>query len=170
MPRSTAFWPSARCGILAASAAIAAGSLLLLPKLTFDFNPLNLRSARAESVATLLDLMLKNVDTTPIRSRSLAPTLPDAVALAKRLAALPEVSRVITLASFIPEQQEAKLALLADASMLLDPTLNPPAVKPPPATEETARAMLRTATALDQAAGPQPVGLPRTMRHALRGR
>ena len=144
--------------ILAASAAIAAGSLLLLPKLTFDFNPLNLRSARAESVATLLDLM-KNVDTTPNTIEVLAPTLPDAVALAKRLAALPEVSRVITLASFIPEQQEAKLALLADASMLLDPTLNPPAVKPPPSDEETARAMLRTATALDQAAGPQPVGV-----------
>ena len=46
-----------RVGVLVAAALIAVGSLLLLPRLRFDFNPLNLRSAQAESVATLLDLM-----------------------------------------------------------------------------------------------------------------
>src|SRR4029079_4003169 len=53
-----------RLGVLAVAAAIAVGSLLLLPKLRFDFNPLNLRSVQAESVATLLDLM-QSPDTTP---------------------------------------------------------------------------------------------------------
>ena len=146
-----------RIGVLIAAAAVAAGSLLLLPKLRFDFNPLNLRSVQAESVATLLDLM-KNPDTTPNTIQILAPTLADAVALTKRLSALPDVNRALSLASFIPEQQEAKLALLADAAMLLDPALNPLDVKAPPTDEETVRAMLRTAQALEQAAGPTPAG------------
>jgi hypothetical protein len=144
-----------RIGILVAATLVAVGSLLLLPKLRFDFNPLNLRSAQAESVATLLDLM-KSPDTTPNTIQVLAPTLGDAVALKKQLSELPEVNRALSLASFIPEHQEAKLALLADAAMLLDPALNPLDVKAPPTDEETVRAMLRTAQALEQAAGPTP--------------
>ena len=51
---------------------------------------------------------MKSPDTTPNTIEILAPTLADAAALAKRLSALPEVNRAITLASFIPEQQEAE--------------------------------------------------------------
>ena len=147
-----------RIGILVAATLVAVVSLLLLPKLRFDFNPLNLRSAQAESVATLLDLM-KSPDTTPNTIQVLAPTLGDAVALTKQLSELPEVNRALSLASFIPEHQEAKLALLADAAMLLDPALNPLDVKAPPTDQETVRAMLRTAQALEQAAGPTPAGV-----------
>jgi len=150
-----------RIGILVAAAVIAVGSLLLLPKLRFDFNPLNLRSAQAESVATLLDLM-KNPDTTPNTIEILAPTLGDAMALTKRLSGLPEVNRALSLASFIPDQQEAKLALLADAAMLLDPALNPLDVKAPPTDQETVLAMKRTAQALEQAAGPAPASVAAT--------
>jgi hopanoid biosynthesis associated RND transporter like protein HpnN len=155
------FLTQRRLGLLIAAAVIAAGCLLLLPQLTFDFNPLNLRSARAESVATLLDL-LKDPDTTPNTIEVMAATQMSAVALAKRLSQLPEVNRAITLSSFVPEQQEGKLMLLADAAMLMDPALNPPAVKPPPSDAETVRAMLRTAHALDQAAGPHPAGVAAT--------
>ncbi len=137
-----------RIGVLAVAGAIAIGSLLLLPKLRFDFNPLNLRSVQAESVATLLDLM-QSADTTPNTIEILAPTLSDAEALATRLSALPDVHRALTLASFIPAQQDAKLALLGDAAMLLDAALNPLDVKPPPTDEETVRAIVRTAQALD---------------------
>jgi hopanoid biosynthesis associated RND transporter like protein HpnN len=144
-----------RIGVLIAAALLAAGSLALLPQLRFDFNPLNLRSARAESVATLLDLM-KSPDTTPNTIEILAPNLDAAVALGKRMSALPDVNRALTLASFIPEQQDAKLALLGDAAMLLDPALNPLDVKPPPTDQDTVRAMKRTAEALAQAAGPNP--------------
>lgn len=144
--------------ILVAAVAIAIGSLMLLPKLRFDFNPLNLRSSQAESVATLLDLM-KSPDTTPNTIEILAPSIGDAVSLTKRLSALPEVNRALSLASFIPDQQEAKLALLADAAMLLDPALNPLDVKGPPTDEETVRAMKRTAQALEQAASPHPAGV-----------
>ena len=147
-----------RIGILVAATVVAVGSLLLLPKLRFDFNPLNLRSVKAESVATLLDLM-KSPDTTPNTIQFLTPTLGDAVALTKQLSGLPEVNRALSLASFIPEDQEAKLALLGDAAMLLDPALNPLDVKAPPSDQETVRAMLTTAQALEQAAGPAPAGV-----------
>ena len=150
-----------RVGVLLFAAVIAIGSLVLLPKLRFDFNPLNLRSAQAESVATLLDLM-KSPDSTPNTIEILAPTLGDARILTERLSALPEVNRALSLASFIPGQQEAKLALLADAAMLLDPALNPLEVKPAPTDQETVRAMLRTAHALEEAAGPAPVSAAAT--------
>ena len=150
-----------RLGVLAVAAAIAVGSLLLLPKLRFDFNPLNLRSVQAESVATLLDLM-QSPDTTPNTIEILAPTLGDAETLAKHLSSLPDVNRALTLASFIPAQQDAKLALLGDAAMLLDAALNPLDVKPPPTDEETVRAMVRTAQALTQAAGSAPGGAAAT--------
>jgi len=144
-----------RLGVLLAAAAIALGSVSLLPRLQFDFNPLHLRSAQTESVATLLDLM-QNSDTTPNTIEVLAPTLDAGVALAKRLSALPEVSRAVTLASFIPEAQENKLAVLADAAMLLDPALDPPQVKPPPSDEDDVRAMQRTSRALDEVARANP--------------
>jgi len=155
------FLTQRRLAVLAAAAVLAVASLLLVPKLRFDFNPLNLRSATAESVATLLDLM-KSPDTTPNTIEVLAPTLADAVALAKKLSALPDVNRVLTLASFIPEQQEQKLAMLGDAAMLLDPALNPLDVKAPPTDTETVAAMRRTAQALEQAAGSAPIGVAAT--------
>jgi hopanoid biosynthesis associated RND transporter like protein HpnN len=45
---------------------------------------------------------------------------------------VPEVAQVATVSSFVPDDQEAKLAIIGDASLLLGPTLSPPSVKPPP--------------------------------------
>ena len=91
-----------RRAVLAAAGLVAVGSVALLPRLHFDFNPLHLRSAKAESVATLLDLM-RDPQTTPNTVDVLTPTLADADAMAKRLAALPEVdARRYFLHSFMP--------------------------------------------------------------------
>jgi hypothetical protein len=60
---------------------------------------------------------------------------------------------VITLASFVPRDQEAKLALIADAAMLVGPTLDPPQVKPAPSDAQTVAALARAAAALESAAG-----------------
>ena len=64
------------------TAVVLAVSLALLPGLQFDFNPLHLKSAKAESVATLLDLM-QDPNTTPNTLDVLAPSLADAAALAQ---------------------------------------------------------------------------------------
>ncbi|HVO89194.1 MAG TPA: MMPL family transporter [Casimicrobiaceae bacterium] len=135
-------------GVLVALGLVVLASVALLPRVEFDFNPLHLRSPHTESVATLLDLM-KNPETTPNTIDVLAPSIPAAHALAERLGALPEVDHVLTLESFVPEQQEDKLALIADTALLLDPVLNP-ALLPPPSDEDTRRSLESTATALEQ--------------------
>src|SRR5207245_680934 len=105
--------------------------LPLLYFLRFDFNPLNLRNPKVESVATFLELK-RDPDTGINAIQILAPSLSDADAVAKRVAKLPEVSRTMTLSDFVPEQQDEKLALIRKASATLGPTINPQRTKPAP--------------------------------------
>ena len=137
--------------ILGTTAVLATASTMVLPRLEFDFNPLHLRSASVESVATLLDLM-RDAETSPNTIDILAPSLASAVALSARVSALPEVDHAVTLASFVPEHQTEKLALIADATLLLDPVLNPPQAGSPPDDRETVRAIQDAARAAKLAA------------------
>jgi hopanoid biosynthesis associated RND transporter like protein HpnN len=114
--------------------------LPLLAGLRFDFNPLNLRSQDAESVVTLLDLM-KVPDTSPNTIDVLKSDVAQASAIAEELRRLPEVGRVLTLQSFVPEDQDAKLALIEDASFFLQNTLSPAEVEAEPTPAETQAAI-----------------------------
>jgi hopanoid biosynthesis associated RND transporter like protein HpnN len=133
--------------------AIVIGTLLmavagapLLRHLHFDFNPLNLRSSKVESVATLLDLM-KDPNTSPNTIDVLAPSLADAPPLMARLQQLPEIARVTSLLSFIPEDQDEKLAIIAPLAKSLAPLLDPAREKEPPTDAEDVEAMERAAAA-----------------------
>ena len=137
--------------VLTFAGILALGFATLLPRLSFDFNPLNLRSPKTESVATILDLM-KDRSTSPYTIEVLAPSLAGAQKEAERLAKLPEVAQVITLASFVPKDQDAKLALIQDATMLIGPTLEPDEIKPAPTDKEVVASLRRAAAALDKAA------------------
>jgi hopanoid biosynthesis associated RND transporter like protein HpnN len=137
--------------VLIAAGAVAVACIALSSQLRFDFNPLNLRSSKVESVSTLLDLM-QDPAATPYSTSILAPSLDQAQAIAAKLDKLPEVGQTITLASFIPSDQDAKLALIGDAAQLLDLTLNPPLVKPAPSDAENVAAMKRAAGKLHEAA------------------
>jgi uncharacterized protein len=110
--------------------------LPLLAGLRFDFNPLNLRAQDAESVVTLLDLM-KVPDTSPNTIDVLKSDLAQAAATAEALRRVPEVGRVLTLQSFVPEDQDAKLALIEDASFFLQNTLSPDEVGAEPTPADT---------------------------------
>ena len=136
--------------VLAVGLAAAMVSCALLPLLRFDFNPLHLKSSRVKSMATLQDLAA-DPDWTPDAINILAPSLPAAEALAHRLDGLPEVSRTVTLASFVPTQQKEKLALIGDAAVQLRPVL---AVSPvePPSDVALLESLEATASALRQAA------------------
>ena len=70
---------------------------------------MHLRSPKVKSVATYLELA-KDPTTNFNAIEVLAPSLDRGTAIATRLAALPQVSHVMTVRSFIPEQQEEKLA------------------------------------------------------------
>jgi hopanoid biosynthesis associated RND transporter like protein HpnN len=125
--------------------------LVLTLFMRFDSNPLDLRSRHAESVSTLFDLM-DNPETSPNTINVLAPSLADANTLAERLAKLPSVAQALTASSFVPEDQDQKLALISDADSLLDATLNPFEVKSPPSDTELVASFKTTAEKLRQAA------------------
>ena len=133
--------------------AVLAGSPLLY-WVRFDFNPINLRSPKVESVATYLELKsdpennANNIDI-------LATSLVDADAVAAKLQALPEVRRAVTLSSFVPAQQDEKLRLIHDAAKALDPSLNPTEIMAAPSDDEKIAALNSAAQGLTNAAGVQ---------------
>ncbi len=134
---------------------IASGAALvcvvLLAFLRFDFNPLHLQNPHGEAIATVMDLM-KDPEQTPNTVDVLAPDLRQADALAARLEKLPEVSQALTLSTFIPSDQTAKLAAVSDAELLLDPTLNPFETQPVPADADVVASLTRTIADLRAAA------------------
>lgn len=142
--------------VLAVAAALAVASAATLPWVRFDFNPLHLKDPNTESMATLLDLQTDPA-TAPFSAEMLAPSLAAADALAKKLAALPPVAGVMTLDSFIPQDQEQKLAILSDLGFFLLPTLENARPLPPPSPAEvrvSAAALLATLRQVIQKAGP----------------
>jgi hopanoid biosynthesis associated RND transporter like protein HpnN len=139
--------------------------LLLALLLRFDSNPLDLRSPKVESVSTLFDLM-RNPQTSPNTINVTAPSLASADALARRLSALSGVAQALTLSSFVPEDQDEKLALIADADGLLDSTLNPFDLKPAPGDAEIVASFTSTSAKLRQVAGSQE-GAPASHARAL---
>jgi hopanoid biosynthesis associated RND transporter like protein HpnN len=126
----------------------------LLLQLRFDFNPLNLRSPNVESVSTFLELR-RDPDAGANSIEILAPSVADAAAKAKQLAALPEVARTMTLQSFIPEGQTEKLAQIRGAAKALDPILTPAKVSARPTDADNVAALNAAAEALTQTAGDQ---------------
>jgi hopanoid biosynthesis associated RND transporter like protein HpnN len=96
--------------------------LVLLPRLTFDSDPLHTKNPNTEAMRTLSDLM-QNPLTNPYSVDIITPNLAAANALAAQLSKLPLVADVLTLSSFVPENQPEKMALLADAANILGPTL-----------------------------------------------
>ena len=130
---------------------VAVVCVVLLAFVRFDFNPLHLQNPHGEAMATVYDLM-KDPEQTPNTIDILAPSLPAAQALSQRLSKLPEVSQVLTLDTFIPSDQTDKLAALSDASLLLDPTLNPFTVQSAPADADIVQSLNHTAQDLDAAA------------------
>jgi hopanoid biosynthesis associated RND transporter like protein HpnN len=141
-----------RMAILIVTAIIVVGGLPLLHWLRFDFNPMNLRSPKTEAVSTYLELK-SDPESGANNIQVLEPSLADADQVAKKLRALPQVSRVITLSSFIPADQEQKLPLIQAAAKSLNPVLNP--TTPPPQANDAQNISMMNSTvdALNRLAG-----------------
>ena len=121
---STAFSNGIAWRVLIGTLCVVTAGLPLLHWLHFDFNPMNLRSPNVESVATYLDLK-KDPETAGRTIEVLTPSLADADALAAKLSAIPEVSRATTLSSFVPEDQDKKIALIRQAAAELNRDAEP---------------------------------------------
>jgi len=139
--------------IVGTGLAVAAG-LPLLYWLQFDFNPLNLRSTKVESVATFLELR-----SDPAIGASsifvLAPSMEAAKSDLEKLSKLPEVSSVKTIESFIPDDQQPKLAAIRQLATVLDPVLRPDPNKKPPTDADNVAALKAAVDAFKQSAGTQ---------------
>jgi hopanoid biosynthesis associated RND transporter like protein HpnN len=142
-----AFLVRERKKILTFLALLALAGLGLASQIRFDFDPLNLKDPKSESVATLFDIM-KDPDATIYTIDILSPSLPEAQKLAAQIGALPEVDHTITLASFVPEDQDAKLALIEDAKFILEPSLLPAEIKTQPTPKEIYATLTKTSNAL----------------------
>jgi uncharacterized protein len=141
-----------RIPIIVLTGIVVVAGLPLLFWLRFDFNPLNLRSPKVESVATFLDLK-RDPDTNINAIEILTPTLTDATAIAARLAKLPEVSRTMTLHDFVPDAQMAKLAQIRNTARTLTQVINPTRISPAPSDAENSRALTDAADLLKLLAG-----------------
>jgi len=141
-----------RVGVVAATLGVAVLGLPLLYFLQFDFNPMNLRSAKVESVATYLDLR-RDPNTGTNAVEVLAPSVAAAKEIQARLAKIPEVSRTISLDTFIPEDQPAKLAIIHKAAASLNPILNETSRGAAPSDEENVAALKGAVDSLRKTAG-----------------
>lgn len=100
--------------ILAASA--------ILFRVEFDSNPVNLRDPTTQSVSTFKEL-LRSGDESPFALTMLAPDRESAVTAARRFERLPSVKAAVMVLDFVPEDQEAKLAIIENLDLMLGPQL-----------------------------------------------
>lgn len=110
--------------VVGAFGILAVIAIILIPHIRFDSDPLDTQDPHTEAMQTLRSL-LNNPVTNPYSIDVLAPSVTAAAALAERLNKLPLVDHSLSLASFVPADQQAKLAAIADTQELLAPTLSP---------------------------------------------
>src|SRR5919197_4549833 len=143
-----------RIPIIVGTGLVVAAGLPLLYWLQFDFNPLNLRSPQAQSVATFLELR-----SDPALGASsifvLAPNGEAAQSDVEKLSKVPEVSSVRTIENFIPDDQQPKLAAIRQLATVLNPVLRPDPKKKPPTDADNVAALKSAVDALKQSAGNQ---------------
>jgi hopanoid biosynthesis associated RND transporter like protein HpnN len=141
-----------RVVIIVGTLLVALAGLPLLYFLRFDFNPINLRSPKVESIATFLDLR-SDPNTGANAINVMTNSEADARKIEARLKKLPEVLEVRSLDSFVPEDQPAKLKLIAQGAKILNPALNPDSIDAPPSDEENVEALKSSADSLRKTAG-----------------
>ena len=143
-----------RIPIIVITAVVVAAGLPLLFWLRFDFDPMHLRSPKVESVATYNELSHDpNAEVNAIDM--LSPTLIDAEVAASKLRLIPQVGRVVTLASLVPELQDQKLPMIEKAAAKLKSAFNPSDMQPAPSDADNVAALKDEAGRLTEIAEGQ---------------
>ncbi len=134
-----------RMVVLGGFAGVFVLALAAFPRLEFDSDPLHTKDPTTEAMQTLNDLMASPL-TNPYSADIIAPSEAEAARIAGVLGPVKEVGDVLTIDSFVPENQKEKLPLIADAATILAPTL---AAREPaaPITAEQVRMAAETALA-----------------------
>lgn len=154
--------------ILGATAVLTVGAGLLLPRVEFDANPLRVRDPAAESVQAFRDLLADGA-ALPWNVHVLAADSTDAARVGAQLEELASVKETITLADWIPADQDEKLERLYDAALLLLPSLEGEVL--PPADPQEGLAAARDLEAglgqLETQSDPELVAAAGRLRAAL---
>jgi len=147
--------PMPRRTVRGAAIILGVGSLLLLPGLSFDVNPLNLQDEDAESVRALRTLMAG--DGREIwAAASIAENASQVKARAAAFEALPEVDRAVSLPSFVPSDQDERFDIITDIASAIEPDPFATVYKPPDIDDQRA-AVAALARSLDRIAAEGPV-------------
>jgi len=145
------FMERRRIPIIVGTAVLSIGGLPLLYFLQFDFNPMNLRSPKVESVATYLELR-SDPKAGANAIDVLARTMDDARQTADRLRKVNEVDTVMTLDNLIPPDQDKKLPYIQALGKALERALSA-TPRPAASDEDNVAALNRGADALRKAVG-----------------
>ncbi|MGB8155051.1 MAG: MMPL family transporter [Pseudolabrys sp.] len=141
-----------RIPVIAGTLAVAVLGAPLLYFLTFDFDPIHLRSPETESISTILEL--GNDPRAGISAVNvIAKSLDEAASVTEKLQNLPEVSQTQTLLNFVPQDQDKKLALIEEFSRQLAPALERPGSSKAPTDAENVAALNGMADQLNKIAG-----------------
>ena len=141
-----------RIPVIVGTIAVAVLGAPLLYFLTFDFDPIHLRSPETESISTILELgddPRAGISAVNVVAKS----LDEAASVAERLQKLPEVSQTQTLLNFVPQDQDKKLALIEEFSRQLAPALERPGSSKTPTDAENVAALNGMADQLKKIAG-----------------
>jgi uncharacterized protein len=136
--------------VVIATSVIALGGLPLLLHLNFDFNPMSLRDPNSEPIAALREL--SHDPRIDVDAADVLTARSNAQAVSQRLSAVPEVARTRSLDSFIPGDQDRKLALIGNAAPPIEAALQAPG-KPSPSDAEDVAALKAVVISLRNAAG-----------------
>jgi len=104
----------------AATFAATIAALAILPQVRFDYNLLNMQDQKGDAIQTFREL-LAEPDHSPWHVAVLANDRKEAEHLAKRLAKLPEVNKVVTILDFVPAEQKEKLSLIKEMALTIGP-------------------------------------------------
>jgi len=106
-----------------AALVIGLGASLLLPHVTFDNNPMNLRDPDSESVVTFKELLGQSKNS-PWTLNVLASSSDAAASFAHSLSELEPVDMSLTLEKFVPTDQEEKLAIIEEIELIVGPEIS----------------------------------------------
>jgi hopanoid biosynthesis associated RND transporter like protein HpnN len=93
-------------------------SSILLTRLVFDSNPINLRDPHSESVSTIKELLKSQTDS-PFTLTALVKDANEAQTLADQIKQLPSVHDTIQISNLVPDLQDDKLVLIEDLDLIL---------------------------------------------------
>lgn len=114
--------------IVAGAILLGLASIPLLPRVYFDYNPLNLYSKKSEAVSTIRELF-KNTEVQPWTISVLVKGEDNAKRLTEKLGKLKEVKMTVMLSDMVPEKQSEKLGIISDIALFMPPGLGEVSVK-----------------------------------------